>query len=244
MNRGSLGVRELNVRLQIELNPARSDEPVVEKFGWQFRLRDKVIQTENDYDKDVFNGDIGRAPTRRRVRGGDRGARGGDRPRSADPHGRWWAQRRAALQPAQGAERDQGGARRFPRSTRSRARRNGSISSSKRPSEAGASRSCDGRARGLPLSVARRGDRYVDVARFGRALRGGRVVAEDASACRTRTASRSSPWSTRSSRASGGGRATSADGASAWGPARSPGCASRWRPRRGSRSRPGRSSSA
>jgi exodeoxyribonuclease V alpha subunit len=31
----------------------------VEKFGWQYRLRDKVIQTENDYDKDVFNGDIG-----------------------------------------------------------------------------------------------------------------------------------------------------------------------------------------
>jgi exodeoxyribonuclease V alpha subunit len=59
MNRGSLGVRELNIRLQNELNPARADEPLVEKFGWQFRLRDKVIQTENDYDKDVFNGDIG-----------------------------------------------------------------------------------------------------------------------------------------------------------------------------------------
>ncbi len=59
MNRGSLGVRELNVRLQNQLNPLRPDEPVVEKFGWQFRLRDKVIQTENDYDKDVFNGDIG-----------------------------------------------------------------------------------------------------------------------------------------------------------------------------------------
>jgi exodeoxyribonuclease V alpha subunit len=59
MKRGSLGVRELNVRLQNELNPARADEPMVEKFGWQFRPRDKVIQTENDYDKDVFNGDIG-----------------------------------------------------------------------------------------------------------------------------------------------------------------------------------------
>jgi exodeoxyribonuclease V alpha subunit len=59
MNRGSLGVRELNVRLQNELNPARADEPGVEKFGWQFRPRDKVIQTANDYDKDVFNGDIG-----------------------------------------------------------------------------------------------------------------------------------------------------------------------------------------
>jgi len=32
---------------------------VVEKFGWQFRARDKVIQTENNYDKEVFNGDIG-----------------------------------------------------------------------------------------------------------------------------------------------------------------------------------------
>jgi exodeoxyribonuclease V alpha subunit len=59
MNRGSLGVRELNVQLQTELNSARADEPVVEKFGWTFRPRDKVIQTENDYDKDVFNGDIG-----------------------------------------------------------------------------------------------------------------------------------------------------------------------------------------
>ena len=31
----------------------------MEKFGWQFRVGDKVIQTENDYDKEVFNGDIG-----------------------------------------------------------------------------------------------------------------------------------------------------------------------------------------
>jgi exodeoxyribonuclease V alpha subunit len=59
MNRGCLGIRELNVRLQNELNPARADEPVVEKFGWPFRVRDKIIQTENNYDKEVFNGDIG-----------------------------------------------------------------------------------------------------------------------------------------------------------------------------------------
>jgi exodeoxyribonuclease V alpha subunit len=59
MNRGSLGIRELNVRLQTELNPPNPQEPSVEKFGWQFRMRDKVIQTENNYDKDVFNGDIG-----------------------------------------------------------------------------------------------------------------------------------------------------------------------------------------
>lgn len=59
MNRGSLGVRELNVRLQESLNPARPDQVAVEKFGWRFRSGDKVIQTENNYDKDVFNGDIG-----------------------------------------------------------------------------------------------------------------------------------------------------------------------------------------
>ena len=59
MNRGSLGARAMNVLLQEGLNPRRGDEAVVERFGWQFRLRDKVIQTENNYDKEVFNGDIG-----------------------------------------------------------------------------------------------------------------------------------------------------------------------------------------
>ena len=32
---------------------------MVERFRRQFRLRDKVIQTENNYDKEVFSGDIG-----------------------------------------------------------------------------------------------------------------------------------------------------------------------------------------
>jgi exodeoxyribonuclease V alpha subunit len=59
MNRGSLGVRELNAALQGVLNPVRPGESSVERFGWRFQMRDKVIQTENDYDKDVFNGDIG-----------------------------------------------------------------------------------------------------------------------------------------------------------------------------------------
>jgi exodeoxyribonuclease V alpha subunit len=59
MNRGSLGVRELNQRLQRALNPARPGEPAVEKYGWRFQIRDKVIQTENNYEKEVFNGDIG-----------------------------------------------------------------------------------------------------------------------------------------------------------------------------------------
>ena len=60
MNRGSLGAREVNKTLQNALNPARTDEPEVERFGWSFRLRDKVIQTQNNYDKEVFNGEIGR----------------------------------------------------------------------------------------------------------------------------------------------------------------------------------------
>jgi exodeoxyribonuclease V alpha subunit len=59
MNRGSLGVRELNTALQKVLNPVRPGESAVERFGWRYQIRDKVIQTENDYDKAVFNGDIG-----------------------------------------------------------------------------------------------------------------------------------------------------------------------------------------
>src|SRR5947199_1315466 len=59
MNRGSIGARELNATLQAALNPLPTGEMEVERFGYRFRLRDKVIQTENNYDKDVFNGDIG-----------------------------------------------------------------------------------------------------------------------------------------------------------------------------------------
>jgi exodeoxyribonuclease V alpha subunit len=59
MNRGSIGVRELNTVLQTALNPVRLGEPAAERFGWRFQVRDKVIQTVNDYKKEVFNGDIG-----------------------------------------------------------------------------------------------------------------------------------------------------------------------------------------
>lgn len=59
MNRGSIGVRELNTVLQRTLNPPRPAEPAAERFGWRFQVRDKVIQTENNYKKEVFNGDIG-----------------------------------------------------------------------------------------------------------------------------------------------------------------------------------------
>jgi exodeoxyribonuclease V alpha subunit len=57
MNRGSVGARSLNIELQAALNPA--GERKVERFGWTFARGDKVMQIENDYDKEVYNGDIG-----------------------------------------------------------------------------------------------------------------------------------------------------------------------------------------
>ena len=60
MHRGSLGIRELNTALQSALNPPRPDRAEIERFGTKFRTGDKVLQTRNNYDKDVFNGDIGR----------------------------------------------------------------------------------------------------------------------------------------------------------------------------------------
>jgi exodeoxyribonuclease V alpha subunit len=59
MNRTTLGVRNLNQRLQAALNPDGGGSQL-ERFGWTFRAGDKVLQTVNDYQKDVFNGDIGR----------------------------------------------------------------------------------------------------------------------------------------------------------------------------------------
>ena len=57
MNRGGVGARSLNIELQAALNPNPTAK--VERFGWTFAPGDKVMQIENDYDKDVFNGDIG-----------------------------------------------------------------------------------------------------------------------------------------------------------------------------------------
>jgi exodeoxyribonuclease V alpha subunit len=57
MNRGGLGARSLNIELQNVLNPP--GEARVERFGWTFCPGDKVIQVENNYDKEVYNGDLG-----------------------------------------------------------------------------------------------------------------------------------------------------------------------------------------
>ncbi|HCZ15231.1 MAG TPA: ATP-dependent RecD-like DNA helicase [Accumulibacter sp.] len=57
MNRGLTGARGINLALQAALNPP--GEHSVNKFGNCFSVGDKVMQIENDYDRDVFNGDIG-----------------------------------------------------------------------------------------------------------------------------------------------------------------------------------------
>jgi exodeoxyribonuclease V alpha subunit len=57
MHRGESGAQALNARLQGALNP-KGDEVV--RSGVCFRESDKVMQIRNNYDKDVFNGDIGR----------------------------------------------------------------------------------------------------------------------------------------------------------------------------------------
>jgi len=57
MNRGGVGTRLLNLELQAVLNP--TSETKIERFGWVFAPGDKIMQIENDYDKEVYNGDMG-----------------------------------------------------------------------------------------------------------------------------------------------------------------------------------------
>ena len=57
MNRGGLGARSLNIELQRALNPPGEER--VERFGWTFSAGDKVMQAENDYEREVYNGDLG-----------------------------------------------------------------------------------------------------------------------------------------------------------------------------------------
>lgn len=57
MNRGGTGARALNETLQLALNPPPED--AVDKFGCKYGVGDKVMQIENNYDRDVYNGDIG-----------------------------------------------------------------------------------------------------------------------------------------------------------------------------------------
>jgi exodeoxyribonuclease V alpha subunit len=56
MHKGTIGVANLNIELQKRLNPGQSG---ITRGAWSFRSGDKVMQIVNNYDKDVFNGDIG-----------------------------------------------------------------------------------------------------------------------------------------------------------------------------------------
>src|SRR5207253_10906394 len=55
--RGLLGTIQLKRELQTLLNPAGE---ALERGGWTLRVQDKVMQLRNNYDKGVFNGDLGR----------------------------------------------------------------------------------------------------------------------------------------------------------------------------------------
>ena len=57
MNRGGLGARALNVELQAALNPP--GELRVERFGWTYGPGNRVMQVANNYEREVFNGDLG-----------------------------------------------------------------------------------------------------------------------------------------------------------------------------------------
>ena len=57
MQRGVFGARNLNHELQRVLNP--NPPATVERFGWRFSAGDRVMETQNDYDREVFNGDLG-----------------------------------------------------------------------------------------------------------------------------------------------------------------------------------------
>ena len=57
MSRGIIGTRNINVELQKTLNPPH--EHSIQRFGWHYSAGDKVMQIQNNYDKEVYNGDIG-----------------------------------------------------------------------------------------------------------------------------------------------------------------------------------------
>ena len=57
MSRGIIGTRNVNIELQKALNPPTDQS--IQRFGWHYSVGDKVMQIQNNYDKDVYNGDIG-----------------------------------------------------------------------------------------------------------------------------------------------------------------------------------------
>jgi exodeoxyribonuclease V alpha subunit len=59
MTRGDVGTRNLNQVLQELLNPSHHSKPEIKRGNMIFRVGDRVMQQVNDYNREVFNGDIG-----------------------------------------------------------------------------------------------------------------------------------------------------------------------------------------
>ncbi|MDF5713715.1 MAG: ATP-dependent RecD-like DNA helicase [Rhizonema sp. NSF051] len=59
MTRGIVGTRNLNGVLQQLINPPNSDKVEITRGGMTLRVGDRIIQQTNDYDREVFNGDVG-----------------------------------------------------------------------------------------------------------------------------------------------------------------------------------------
>ena len=59
MSRGLVGTRNLNKVLQELINPPSSDKVEITRGGTIFRVGDRIIQLTNDYQREVFNGDLG-----------------------------------------------------------------------------------------------------------------------------------------------------------------------------------------
>jgi exodeoxyribonuclease V alpha subunit len=60
MHRGVIGAAQLNGALQAALNPGRPGALEVMRGGRVFRVGDRVMQMRNNYEKEIYNGDIGR----------------------------------------------------------------------------------------------------------------------------------------------------------------------------------------
>lgn len=59
MTRGVVGTRNLNNVLQQLINPPSADKVEITRGGMTMRVGDRVIQQTNDYEREVFNGDVG-----------------------------------------------------------------------------------------------------------------------------------------------------------------------------------------
>ena len=58
-NKNQLGARSLNFNIQQQLNPYNPNKPEITLHGIVYRVGDRVMQILNNYDKDIYNGEMG-----------------------------------------------------------------------------------------------------------------------------------------------------------------------------------------